>query len=286
MADQETVTKTEEQLPSPTEAAQVEATAQEEAAAHQEATIAEREATTAEPSETEEVREGPSLKERTFTGLKELFEKEEADPYDLLDLPELKPHLERRDGRVADTIRDDYQKRYEDATADWEATNLHNTLAGYYGSIAQKLDAADFDPEAAAKLIDRLAKLAEPYMEPYRNRLHGQGVAGASTQFLKLLKGSLPAKQADELDDLSRQGKSWPDLIEKYAAFAVAGKQRTLENQVRERVELEERAKLRNEGPPPVKPAGGGGGGEKPYADIVGTLTPAQIDERTKKYLQ
>ena len=88
---------------------------------------------------------------------------EETDPYDELEHERFRPVLERRDQRNAATLRQDYQRQYEEATLNWKSTEAHKQLAGIYGNILQKLE--DGDAETVGKLVGRPEEAVQPDSE-------------------------------------------------------------------------------------------------------------------------
>ncbi|KKN75206.1 hypothetical protein LCGC14_0382050, partial [marine sediment metagenome] len=95
---QETPTKVE--VPTPAEVVEAPQTEAVE-------TPAEEPKPEAEPTETKPEAEPPA-----WAGTR--------DPYDVLELEEFKPHLERRDRRVEERMRTDYQGQYEQAVGNWK----------------------------------------------------------------------------------------------------------------------------------------------------------------------
>lgn len=186
-----------EVLPSPTEIAEAPATVAEETAAAEPAPEA---GTEPEPTPTEEVKPWASI----------------SDPFDLLELEDLKPHLERREARIENRIKGEYQGQFEEATKSWQSTEAHKQLAGIYGNILQKLEDADID--GSAKLIDRLEAAVEPLTETYKNALRSEGGTRAGNQFWREMLATVDAKSQDKLEDFAANPKrSWGDVMKHYA---------------------------------------------------------------------
>ncbi len=161
MPDTETPTETE--VPTPAEVAEAPKT---EAAPVEVTTPAEETKPEAEPTEAKPEEAKP----------------EAPDPYDELEHERFKPVLERRDRRSADTIRQDFQRQYEEATLNWKSTEAHKQLAGIYGNILQKLE--DGDADTVGKLVGRLEEAVEPYSESYKKGLKSEGSQEAAQELL------------------------------------------------------------------------------------------------------
>lgn len=194
MQETETAEKTQEVLPTPTEAAEVAPTP--EGAEQPQQTLAE-EQETVPPAE------------KSWTQVE--------DAYDLLDLEEVKPHIERRIQRERESLTTQYKAEVEQRTKDWESTNLHNTIAGYAGGMADKLDLADLD--GAEKTLAKLEKFREPYMEPYKKALRSEASMATGNEFLGLLTKRLDARGQDEFASHVQTAKDWNALLDKYDSF-------------------------------------------------------------------
>ena len=192
MPDTETPTETE--VPTPAEVVEAPKT---EAAPEQVATPAEETKPEAEPTEAK-----PE-------------EPEPPDPYDELEHERFKPVLERRDRRVEEGFKADYQRQYEEATGNWKATEAHKQLAGIYGNILQKLDEGDAD--TVGKLVGRLEEAVEPYSEDYKKGIKAEGSQKTAQQFYGVIIGSLDHRGQDELQDYLtvNRGAGWGDILAK-----------------------------------------------------------------------
>jgi hypothetical protein len=195
MADAETPTEVE--VPTPAEVVE---TPKTEAAP--EATPAEEPKPEAEPTETKPEPEKPTWADKT-------------DPYDVLELEEFKPHLERRDRRIEEGVRTTYQAQLEEATGNWKATEAHKQLAGIYGNILQKLE--DGDADTVGKLVGRLEEAIEPYSESYKKGLKTEGSSEAAQELYGAVRGSLDPRSQDELQDyvIANRGTGWGDILKK-----------------------------------------------------------------------
>lgn len=186
---------------------------------------------------------------------------EVTDPYELLDLPDLQIHLERRDRGVEERLQTDYRQRYEVATKSWESQQVHKQMAGFYGNILQKIE--DGDAETVGKLIDRLEKAVEPYAEPYRQSLKDEGAAGVGTHFLVALRNSLPRRGQDELMDYITTHRSapWETIVKERDRLREDGSRKPLEDEITSLKAANEELKRRaTTGPDLTKPAGGAKG--------------------------
>ena len=191
---QEATETTQEVLPSPTEAVEAQAT---EKAAEPQPTPAEGQTPT-EPTEK------PPLAWATV-----------EDPYDVLDLDDFKPILERRSGLIEEGLREDFQGRLEAATSNWESTNLHSTLSGITGNLTEQLEASNL--EGAEKAIARLEKFREPYMEAHENGLQAKGATAMAGQSLRSMLGLLDVRSQETLYDLAKRTTgSWEPVFKKF----------------------------------------------------------------------
>ncbi len=140
---------------------------------------------------------------------------ETPDPYDELEHERFKPVLERRDRRVDERVRADYQRQYEQATGNWKATEAHKQLAGIYGNILQKLE--DGDADTVGKLVGRLEEAIEPYKESYRKTIKSEGSKEAATELYGAVLGSLDHRGQDELQDYitTARNAGWGDILKK-----------------------------------------------------------------------
>ena len=251
-----------EALPSPTEVAEAPATAAEETAA---AVPSPEAVTESEPKPSEEVKPWASV----------------TDPFDLLELEDLKPHLERRESRIESRIKEEFRGQFEEATKSWQATEAHKQLAGIYGNILQRLEDGDID--GSAKLIDRLETAVEPLTEKYKNALRSEGGTSAGNQLWKEMLATLDAKGQDKLEDFAANPKrSWGDVMKHYAEVSgearynagfAEGKKAEAKAQA-EKAKVETRA---TEGPNTAPSQAGGG--RRP---TVAEYSPAPSEQRKK----
>jgi hypothetical protein len=170
---------TETTLPSPTEAVEAPPTEKAE-----------------EPQTTEAVEEAPA--EKTPLAWAEV-----EDPYDVIELDDFKPILERRSGLIEERLREDYEGRLQAATKNWESTNTHSTLSGIVGNLTEQLEASNL--EGADKAIARLEKFREPYMEAHEKGLKGEGASAQVNQSLRDMLGLLDVRSQEALYDLARK---------------------------------------------------------------------------------
>ncbi len=253
-------TPTEVEVPTPAEVVEAPKTEAVE-------TPAEETKPEAEPTETkpEETPEQPAWADK-------------ADPYDVLELEEFKPHLERRDRRVEERIRQNYQGQLEEATGNWKATEAHKQLAGIYGNILQKLQ--DSDVENTERLVGRLEEAIEPYKESYRKTIKAEGSKEAATELYGAVLGSLDHRGQDELQDYASTARnaSWGDILKKRDEIREGRSKKTTSDKITSlEAQIEDlKAKARPEGPD-TAPKGGGGGGK--YSDMTAEQRAALSNE-------
>ncbi len=188
---------------------------------------------------------------------------EYADDYAAYESDLFTPHRERDARRIESRYQQDYEKRLADATRSWESTNLHNTIQGHIGSLAQKID--EVDAEGFDKGVQRLEKLAEPYMEEYRLALRRDGGAQAGAEFRNLLLDAMPDRRSrDALEDyMNGSNASWVDAIKQMAdSLRSVDKQAEYERGVKDgrAAALEEGKASDRSGKGPDNARGGGGG--------------------------
>ena len=240
-------TPTEVEVPTPAETAEAPKTEAVE-------TPAEETKPEAEPTETKP--EAPAWADK-------------ADPYDVLELEEFKPHLERRDQRVEERIRQDYQGQYQEAVGNWKATEAHKQLAGIYGNILQKL--GEGDAETVGKLVDRLEQAVEPYSEAYVKARKAEGASGAAQELYGAVTGSLDHRGQDELQDylLANRNANWGDILKKRDEIREGRSKKSSEENVTSlKAQIEDlKAKARPDGPDTTPKGGGGGGGYSTKAE-------------------
>lgn len=250
MQEPSEATTTQTDLPSPAEAVEAPATPAE--GAPEPATAPE---TAEEPApSTEETPPQPfaTIKGQTL-----------EDAYGVLDHEEMKPYLERRDRRVDDRIRQEYQGQFDEAKKGLEATHAHKTLAGIYGNILQKLQ--DSDIEGVTRLIDRLDTAIEPYKEDHAKGLRSEGAMSASRQILGEFQASLGRREQESFEDFcaTRRNATWKDIIDHYVELRGVSTKKPLQEKVTSlETQLEEAKRRIREGggAPDLAPKGGGVG--------------------------
>jgi hypothetical protein len=252
MADTKTLTDTT--VPTPTEVAEAPKTEAEEASA-KETTPSDETDAEVRTEETKTDEEAPPWAAT-------------RDPYDVLELEELKPHLERRDRRNEERVRADYQKQYEEATGSWKATEAHAQLASIYGNILQKLE--DGDSDTVGKLVGRLEQAVEPYSESYKKGLQAEGSQETAKELYGAVMGSLDPRGQDELQDYlsTARNANWGDVLKKRDEIREGRSKKTTSDTITSlESQLEAlKAKVRPDGPDTV-PKGGGGG--KKYSELT-----------------
>ena len=143
------------------------------------------------------------------------------DPYEYLERPEVKAILGPRDQRIEQRLIGEYNQRLEAVTKDWESTQTHRTINGLFGSLAQRLDASDI--EGSDRVLSKIEKLREPYMEPYKKQQLDAGATATSTQMFSLLMRNLDTRGQDELLGVAGPGSQWEDIIDKFGALKQRG---------------------------------------------------------------
>ena len=256
MQETSEATPTQTDLPSPAEVAEAPATPAPE-------TDAPEPEAPSEPVETP----APSAEEpaQPFATIKG---QPVEDQYGVLDHEEMQPHLERRDRRVEERIRQEYQGQFEEAKRGLEASHAHKTLAGIYGNILQKLQDGDID--GAERLIDRMEGAIEPYKEDYIKGLRNEGSMGASQHIMGVLRDTLGRREQESFEDFcaTRRNATWKDVIDQYVELRAVTAKRPLQEENRslkaENEQLKQR--LREGKGPDLTPKGAGGETDKTKA--------------------
>lgn len=171
------------------------------------------------------------------------------------------------------------------------------TFVREFNKVTRAKDASGdliFEPQALSDFLHEHDSTFDALKGVHQEAGKWLGAKGVVAEMSKALDDSgFYTEFADRLEGMS-QGMTdptlFPDIVERITASAkeqwIKTERPKLEKQVRERMEAEGRAADRNEGRPPAKPVGGGGGGgEKPYAERLPDMTPAQIDADTQAWL-
>ena len=212
------------------------------------------------------------------------------DEYAILDHPKLKPHIERHEQRVEETLRGQYEERLTQATQKWESTNLHNALSTEMGRVMDRL--SDSDLERTDKVLTRLERMVEPYLEPYRQSLRTEGAEGLNRVFYDALLGPLDRKSRDEFEDTAKtkRGLTWPDAIEEWSKLRFGVKEADYKRQLQAKDDVIERMKAegRTGQGPNLAPSGSGGG--KQYSQMTAEerskMSPQERDAAVARELQ
>lgn len=203
-----------------------------------------------------------------------------TDPYDLIELDDVKPVLERRDNRIRDTIRSELDTEYAEKTRKWESTQAYQTISGHMGRIIQAIE--DGNAPGADKVVERLDALMAPHATEQVREYQSQGASGAASAFAALLSDQLKGmdnRTLDDFDDLKRSGASWPKILDSFA------KAHTGKLEAKYKAQLDEKDKQIEElkaggrdgvGPNGAAMAASTGGG-------VGRPTPQQYNEATRQ---
>lgn len=242
---QEATETTQEKLPSPTEAVEAQTTPEG--------------AEEPQPTSAEGQEAAPAEKTPPAWAAVE-------DPYDVLDLDAFKPILERRSGLTEERLREDYEGRLQTATKNWESTNVHKTIGGIAGNLAEKLEAGDID--GAERILTKLEKFREPYMETHQSDLQAKGASTMANQFLRDMMGELDIRSQEVLFDFVKKTNDWKPVMKK---FLELGGQKDYQRGLTEnRDAAAEREKVEaRKGKGPNLSPGTGAGGTKLYKDLT-----------------
>ena len=250
-----------QELPSPTEVAEVQATSEEAA----EVLPAAEEVAQPEP-------------ETPFATIR--------DPYEVLEHPEVKPLIERLTRRNEERLTSEWEQRQQQETRNWEATETFKTINGITGRILEQLGEGNVDvPE---RLIGRLEALSKPFEPEYQQHFQRVGMAMTFDAAMVALKDGLDMRRQDELDDIrQRKGATWADLVSARVKMGMESEREIGRKEGRDEgrkaalndVATKERAKPENN--PDLAPKGGSSDdinqARRDYAD--GKITTARAKE-------
>ncbi len=135
------------------------------------------------------------------------------DEFAVLDHPKVKETNRFRDERLRGELQQDFNARYEKATKDWESLQAHQTINGLVGNLQARLDESNFD--GADRIIAKLEKFREPYMESYERQI--QDVAGTrkSNEVFAVLMDGLDMRGQHELNILAQTTGDWKKIVAK-----------------------------------------------------------------------
>lgn len=135
------------------------------------------------------------------------------DEFAVLDHPKVKETLRFRDERVRGELQQDFAGRYEKATKDWESLQANQTINGLIGNLTARLDESNFD--GADRIIAKLEKFREPYMESYERQI--QDIAGhrKSNEVFAILMEGLDMRGQHELNVLAQTTGDWKKIVAK-----------------------------------------------------------------------
>ncbi len=202
---------------------------------------------------------------------------EPPDPRDELEDERFKPHLERRDRRIAATVREEEAATRQQTQVSVDAQEVSRTLQNIYGNIAQKL--GDSDAEAVERLLPRLEAAAAPFVEAEKKKLRAEGNTEGQAQFhqgvLAAVQQSLGKRAWEDMEDYytKESGLTWVDILNRYHELR-SGKWKTEKTTLEAQVE-DLKAKARPEGPD-TTPKGGGGGRPTPQEYNAATFERRQ----------
>ena len=198
---------------------------------------------------------------------------EPPNPRDELEHERFKPHLERRDRRIAAAAREEEAATRKEAQVSVDAQEVTRSLQNIYGNIVQKL--GDADSEAVERLLPRLESAAAPFVEAEKKKLRDEGSKeGQATLhqgILASVQQSLGQRAWEDMEDYfsTTSGLTWADILNKYHELRSGGaketwktEKTTLETQIEDL-----KAKARPDGPDTAPKGGGGSGGYSTKAE-------------------
>ena len=240
----------------------------------------------AEPQQTPEGEPQPS---NWWTSL----ESEEA----LWGHEDAKSRLEESDGEGFKRGRSETQQRMQPflQKQTQHLSAIDSSVKKIVQAFNRVVKSEDADPQAVKDILDEYSTTFDALRGVHQEAGKWAGAKGVVAEMSNALEDSgFYTEFSGRLESMS-QGMTdptlFPDIVERITASAKEQWMKTerpkLEKQVRERLEAEMRARERGNGKPPAQPAGGGGGGggEKPYAERLPGMTPAQIDADTQAWL-
>jgi hypothetical protein len=147
------------------------------------------------------------------------------DEFAVLDHPKIKETNRFRDERMRNELQQSYNTRYEKATKDWESLQAHQTINGLVGNLQARLDESNFD--GADRIIAKLEKFREPYMESYERQI--QDIAGLrkSNEVFGLLMEGLDMRGQHELNVLAQTTGDWKKIVAKRDEILASGVKET-----------------------------------------------------------
>ncbi len=182
------------------------------------------------------------------------------DPRDELEDERFKPHLERRDRRTAQGVREEEAQTRQEAQVSVDAQEVTRTLQNIYGNIAQKL--GDADTEAVDRLLPRLEAAAAPFVEAEKKKLRDEGNQAGQASLhqgvLASVQQSLGQRAWEDMEDYFTQtkGLTWVDILNKYHDLRSGKSKEKITSQEAQIEDL--KAKARPEGPDTTTKGGGG----------------------------
>ena len=156
---------------------------------------------------------------------------ETPDPRDELEHERFKPHLERRDRRIAAAAREEEAATRKEAQVSVDAQEVTRTLQNIYGNIAQKL--GDSDTEAVDRLLPRLEAAAAPFVEAEKKKLRDEGSKEGQAQLhqgiLAAVQQSLGQRAWEDMEDYftTTSGLTWADILNRYHDLRSGGAKET-----------------------------------------------------------
>lgn len=241
----------------------------------------------AEPAPvTEAAEEAPAAEEQKPTSSWATL----TDPYEVLDLPDFSPVLERRDKRVRDQFQAEADQTVQEKTKQWESNQLKRSLDGYVGSITDAITNADV--EGASRIMDKLETLMQPYTEEHSRTQLNAGARVQADAVKTALVDSLDRRAQDEYEEWIERhpGATWKTAIDEFLRMKVSAVETKYKAELQKRDDTIERMKTegRSGQGPNLTPSASGGG--RLYSQMTReermALSPAERDALTAREMQ
>ncbi len=186
---------------------------------------------------------------------------EPPDPRDEIEHERFKPHLERRERRIVERVRQEEAATRKEAQVSVDAQEVNRTLQNIYGNIAQKM--GDGDTEAVERLLPRLEAAAAPFTEKAKTELRAEGSQEGQAQLhqgiLAAVQQSLGQRAWEDMEDYytKESGLTWTDILNRYHELR-SGKWKTEKTTLEAQIE-DLKAKARPDGPDTTRKDGADG---------------------------
>ena len=168
--------------------------------------------TTTEAVTPESVSAEPEVSPQEPPSISSFLDREDFDPYPVLDHPKFEPVFKREVERQAADRVAQIRQEADAQVKDWEATNAYRTLAGYYGNLIEKLEAGDM--EGAGRVLERLEKTTEPFTQRVLVAQRDEGRIEQARDFFQTLRGRFDRRTQDRFDEMVDRKASWENLLD------------------------------------------------------------------------